>query len=204
MAEATEKASDDRKSQAQGTEKPGNTPDASLEGEGDASQQPIKRKGINNLWVIAGASACIVALVAGWFWLQPTPTPSVSETPEEKTTPAPVKKDLPPEPKAIIYKLEDFFFPLKKDGRETGRFIRVSSNFLLSADLKQKNIDSALPLIRRNILNILRRKTPADFSSDKKEIKEAIKQEILITSNASLQKGVGIIEDVYFTQFLVK
>ncbi len=199
MAEAKDAASDDPRSEAQETGESVNTPDA-----GSGADKQIKHKGINNLWVIAGASGGVVALVAAWFWLQPAPEPGVSQVPAEKSVPAPVKKSPPPQPKANIYQLEDFFFPLKKNGRETGRFIRVSSNFLLSDDLKSKNIESAMPLIRRNIFNILRRKTPADFSNDKKEIKEAIKKEILVTANASLQKGVGIIEDVYFTQFVVK
>jgi flagellar basal body-associated protein FliL len=199
MAKETEAASGDPRSQAQETGESVNTPDS-----GSGADKQIKSKGINNLWVIAGASGGVVALVAVWFWLQPAPEPGVSQMPSEKSVPAPVKKSPPPQSKANIYQLEDFFFPLKKNGRETGRFIRVSSNFLLSDDLKRKNIESALPLIRRNIFNILRRKTPADFSNDKKEIKETIKKEILVTSNASLPKGVGIIEDVYFTQFVVK
>ena len=106
--------------------------------------------------------------------------------------------------KVNIYELEPFFLPIREDGKETGRFISISANLLLSNRVLYKEIDRVLPLVRKNIYNILRRKRPSDFTLKSFHTEERIKQEILTACNALLSGGTGTIKDVFFTRFVVK
>ena len=106
--------------------------------------------------------------------------------------------------KVNIYNLEPFFLPIREDGKETGRFISISANLLLSNRVLNREIDKVLPLIRKNIYTILRRKRPSDFNLKRSRTEERIKKEILIASNTQLLAGTGTITDVFFTRFMVK
>ena len=106
--------------------------------------------------------------------------------------------------KVNIYELEPFFLPIREDGKETGRFISISANLLLSNRVLNREIDKVLPLIRKNIYTILRRKRPSDFTLKRSRTEERIKKEILTASNFLLLAGTGTITDVFFTRFMVK
>jgi flagellar basal body-associated protein FliL len=106
--------------------------------------------------------------------------------------------------KVNIYNLEPFFLPIRDDGKETGRFISIAANLLLSNRVLKHEIDKVLPLVRKNIYNILRRKRPSDFTLEHFQTEERIKKEILTASNALLLGGTGTITDVFFTRFMVK
>ena len=106
--------------------------------------------------------------------------------------------------KVNIYKLAPFFLPIRDDGKETGRFISIAANLLLSNRVLKHEIDKVLPLVRKNIYNILRRKRPSDFTLERFQTEERIKREILTASNALLLSGAGTITDVFFTRFMVK
>ena len=75
---------------------------------------------------------------------------------------------------------------------------------LLSNKLLEREVDRALPLIRQNIYAILKRKKESDFLSNKKQIKARVKKEILLSANTNLVSGIGNIEDVFFSEFLVR
>ena len=106
--------------------------------------------------------------------------------------------------KVNIYNLEPFFLPIRDDGKETGRFISIAPNLLLSNRVLNREIDKVLPLVRKNIYNILRRKRPSDFTLERFQTEERIKKEILTACNALLLGGTGTITDVFFTRFMVK
>ena len=106
--------------------------------------------------------------------------------------------------KVNIYNLEPFFLPIRDDGKETGRFISIAANLLLSNRVLKHEIDKVLPLVRKNIYNILRRKRPSDFTLERFQTEERIKKEILTASNSLLLGGTGTITDVFFTRFMVK
>ena len=106
--------------------------------------------------------------------------------------------------KVNIYELEPFFLPIREDGKETGRFISISANLLLSNRVLNREIDKVLPLIRKNIYTILRRKRPSDFTLKRSRAEERVKKEILIASNTLLLAGTGTITDAFFTRFVVK
>ena len=106
--------------------------------------------------------------------------------------------------KVNIYDLEPFFLPIRDDGKETDRFISISANLLLSNRVLHLEIGRVLPLVRKNIYNILRRKRPSDFTLKSFHTEERIKQEIMTACNALLLGGTGTITDVFFTRFVVK
>jgi flagellar basal body-associated protein FliL len=106
--------------------------------------------------------------------------------------------------KVNIYKLEPFFLPLLDDGKETGQFISVSTNLLLSNSVLNDDLDEVLPLLRKSIYDILRGKRPADFSLKRSHAEERMKKEILTASNSLLLSGTGTITDVFFSRFMIK
>jgi flagellar basal body-associated protein FliL len=106
--------------------------------------------------------------------------------------------------KVNIYKLEPFFLPLLDDGKETGLFITVSANLLLSNSVLNHELDKVLPLMRKSIYDILRRKRPADLTLKRSHTEERIKKEILTASNSLLLSGTGTITDVFFSHFMIK
>jgi flagellar basal body-associated protein FliL len=106
--------------------------------------------------------------------------------------------------KVNIYKLEPFFLPLLNDGKETGQFISVSANLLLSNSVLNNDLDKLLPLMRKSIYNILIGKRPSDFTLKGSHTEKRIKKEILIASNSLLLSGTGTITDVFFSRFMIK
>jgi flagellar basal body-associated protein FliL len=127
----------------------------------------------------------------------------------EETAEVPVEEQVVEEEevkiaKVNIYKLEPFFLPLLDDGKETGQFITVSANLLLSNSVLNHELDMVLPLMRKSIYNILRRKRPTDFIIKRSHTEERIKKEILTASNALLLSGTGTITNVYFSRFMIK
>jgi len=106
-------------------------------------------------------------------------------------------------PKPVVFEMEAFFLPLIKNGTETGRFITVKAELIVSNEMVLREVEQALPLIRQNIYAILKRKKSSDFLKRKKPIEERIKKEIIASTNTVLISGVGSIEDVFFSQFVV-
>ena len=101
--------------------------------------------------------------------------------------------------KVNIYKLDPFFVPIRDNDKETGKFISLSANLLLSNSALHKEIDRVLPLVRKNIYEILRRKRSSDFKLQRSDIKQRVKKEIIMASNALLLTGTGTVTDVLFS-----
>jgi flagellar basal body-associated protein FliL len=106
--------------------------------------------------------------------------------------------------KVNIYTLEPFFLPVRENGKETGRFLSLSANLLMSNSVLNKDLNKVLPLVRKNIYGILRRKRPSDFTFKRANTEERIKREIRTATNALLLSGTGTVTDVFFSSFMVK
>ena len=159
------------------------------------------------LMILGGGTIfLILAIGAGFYFIN-------SESEEE----APVKKEKAEEEikeeeekdavdieKVNIYKLEPFFVPIRENGKETGKFISLSANLLLSNSALHKEIERVLPLLRKKIYDILRRKRSSDFKFQNSNIKKRIKKEIIMSSNALLLTGTGTVTDVLFSSFIIK
>lgn len=116
---------------------------------------------------------------------------------------APPEEILPFE-KPNVYKLKPFFLPItNRNGKETGRFLKVEISLLLSNNKLDSELDKQLPNIRSDIYRQLSRKTLEDFENPQRPIKDRLKNEILTMSNSFLVRGTGTVTDVLFTEFVV-
>ena len=206
MAEDEEdtELSDDEKAEIEGL----------LEGEDDEEAEGSKlQKILANKKVLIIIVVLLLLIIAGvaFFFLQNAKEAEV--VPLENKVSEEVSKEEKEEEeeeeevkigKVNIYELEPFFLPLLDDGKETGQFISISANLLMSNSVLGREINKVLPLLRKNIYNILKRKKPADFMLKRSRTEEIIKKEILTASNALLLSGAGTISDVFFSRFMIK
>jgi flagellar basal body-associated protein FliL len=159
------------------------------------------------LMIIGGVVLFLIICVVFFFMQGGEETTEV--TLDEQVVEEEVKEEVKEEEevkvaKVNIYKLEPFFLPLLDDGKETGQFISISANLLLSNSVLNNDLDKVLPLMRKSIYNILRGKRPADFTLKRSHTEERIKKEILTASNSLLLSGTGTITDVFFSRFMIK
>lgn len=184
--------------------------------EGGDKQTPEKSsrfKFSKKIWILIGGGSLLICLLVGgaYFYLSSNQNPENNPLTDESTgvgeevsPSAPVETVKIPFSKVNIFALEPFFLPLKVGEKETGNFISVIPNLILSNSTLSKEIENSLPNIRRNIYNILSRKSPREYYSRKNRIKETVKKEILTSVNPILLAGTGTVTDVVFTQFVVK
>ena len=192
--------------------------EASLDDTGneDASAAPSGLKGkiqgiLSNkklLMIFGGGTILLIlAIGAGFYFINSESeeeAPVKKEKAEEEIKEEEEEKDAVEIGKVNIYKLDPFFLPIRENGKETGKFISLSANLLLSNSALHKEIERVLPLLRKKIYEILRRKRSSDFKLQKSNIKERIKKEIIMASNTLLLTGTGTVTDVLFSSFIIK
>ena len=183
-----------------------------LEGEDDEEAEGSKlQKILANKKVLIIIVVLLLLIIAGvaFFFLQNAKEAEVVPL-ESKVNEEVFKEEKEEEEEDVkigkvnIYELEPFFLPLLDNGKETGQFISISVNLLMSNSVLGREINKVLPLLRKNIFNILKRKKPADFTLKRSRTEEIIKKEILSASNALLLSGAGTISDVFFSRFMIK
>jgi flagellar basal body-associated protein FliL len=150
-----------------------------------------------------GALLLLIAIGAGIYFMM-SDTEEVVPVEEEQAEEEIKEEETSVVEKVNIYKLEPFFLPVRENGKETGKFLSLSANLLLSNSVLNKDLDKVLPLVRKNIYGILRRKRPSDFTLQRANTEERIKREILTASNALLLSGTGTVTDVFFSSFMIK
>ena len=150
-----------------------------------------------------GALVLLIAVGAGVYFMMSGTEEDIVPVEEEQSREE-IKEETSAVEKVNIYKLEPFFLPVREDDKETGKFISLSANLLMSNSELNKDLDKVLPQIRKNVYSILRRKRPNDFTLQRANTEERIKREILTASNALLLSGTGTVTDVFFSNFMVK
>jgi flagellar basal body-associated protein FliL len=156
-------------------------------------------------WIMAaGGILLLLASGAGTYYYLSSSTPEEAKIEEIVSAPPPVETVKPTFNKVNIYALQPFFLPLKSGNKETGHFISITAHLLLSNVTLTQEIEKSLPGIRKNIYTVLTRKSPREYFLKKEEIKEKIKKEILVSVNPLLLAGTGTVNDVIFTQFVIK
>jgi len=107
--------------------------------------------------------------------------------------------------KVHLYPLKSFFFPIKlKDKEESGRFLLVTPSFSMSNAGLGGQISKNLPSIRKRIYNILLRQSYKNLTTKIESTKERAKKRIITKVNELLPVGTGVIQEVYFSEFIVK
>ena len=149
------------------------------------------------------ALVLLIAVGAGVYFMMSGAEEEIVPVEEEQTGEA-IKEETSVVEKVNIYKLEPFFLPVREGDKETGKFLSLSANLLMSNSKLNKDLNKVLPQIRKTIYGILRRKRLIDFTLQRANTEEIIKREILTASNALLLSGTGTVTDVFFSKFMVK
>ena len=107
--------------------------------------------------------------------------------------------------KVHMYSLKPFFFPIKlKSKEESGRFLLVTPSFRMSNAGLGGQISKNLPSIRKRIYNILLRQSYKNLTTKIESTKERVKKRIITKVNELLPVGTGVVQEVYFSEFIVK
>ena len=107
--------------------------------------------------------------------------------------------------KVHMYPLKSFFFPIKLKGKEeSGRFLLVTPSFSMSNAGLAGHISKNLPSIRKRIYNILLRQSYKNLTTKIESTKERVKKRIITKVNELLPVGTGVVQEVYFSEFIVK
>ena len=107
--------------------------------------------------------------------------------------------------KVHMYPLKSFFFPIKLKGKkESGRFLLVTPSFSMSNAGLGGEISKNLPGIRKRIYNILLGQSYKNLTTKIESTKERVKKRIITKINELLPVGTGVIQEVYFSEFIVK
>ena len=107
--------------------------------------------------------------------------------------------------KVHMYSLKPFFFPIKlKSKEESGRFLLVTPGFRMSNAGLGGQISKNLPSIRKRIYNILLRQSYKNLTTKIEPTKERVKKRIITKVNELLPVGTGVVQEVYFSEFIVK
>ena len=107
--------------------------------------------------------------------------------------------------KVHMYPLKSFFFPIKLKGKkESGRFLLVTPSFSMSNAGLGGEISKNLPSIRKRIYNILLGQSYKNLTTKIESTKERVKKRIITKVNELLPVGTGVIQEVYFSEFIVK
>ena len=107
--------------------------------------------------------------------------------------------------KVHMYPLKSFFFPIKlKSKEESGRFLLVTPGFRMSNAGLGGQISKNLPGIRKRIYNILLRQSYKNLTTKIEPTKERVKKRIITKVNELLPVGTGVVQEVYFSEFIVK
>ncbi len=165
-------------------------------------------KSKKKLFIIAGGAVLLIGGVVGFLMMgseeappsleelaKPVEDPKITEEKKQALREAEAPK---------FYDLEPFFLPLVEKKQETGQFVHIRIHLQMSNIKLNEEIDTVLPLIRQTIYEILERKRPRDYLNPKKPIKERLKSEIVTSANTLLVTGSGKINDVYFSEFIIR
>ena len=107
--------------------------------------------------------------------------------------------------KVHMYPLKSFFFPIKLNSKEeSGRFLLVTPSFKMSNAGLGGQISKNLPGIRKRIYNILLRQSYKNLTTKIESTKERVKKRIITKVNELLPVGTGVVQEVYFSEFIVK
>ena len=188
--------------------------------ESDSSEPSLiaKLKSDKKLMIMVGGGALLLLLLIGgaaYYFLSGDETKSdvvTEEGVDSETEGALGEGDdaasglvQPKFEKVHMYLLKSFFFPIKLKGKEeSGRFLLVTPSFSMSNAGLGGQISKNLPSIRKRIYNILLRQNYKNLTTKIESTKERVKKRIIIKVNELLPVGTGVVQEVYFSEFIVK
>ena len=188
--------------------------------ESDSSEPSLiaKLKSDKKLMIMVGGGALLLLLLIGgaaYYFLSGDETKSdvvTEEAGDSETEGALGEGDnatsglvQPKFEKVHMYPLKTFFFPIKLKGKEeSGRFLLVTPSFSMSNAGLGGQISKNLPSIRKRIYNILLRQSYKNLTTKIESTKERVKKRIITKVNELLPVGTGVVQEVYFSEFIIK
>jgi len=188
--------------------------------ESDSSEPSLiaKLKSDKKLMIMVGGGALLLLLLIGgaaYYFLSGDETKSgvvTEEGVDSETEGALGEGDdaasglvQPKFEKVHMYPLKSFFFPIKLKGKEeSGHFLIVTASFSMSNAGLGGQISKNLPTIRKRIYNILLRQSYKNLTTKTEPTKERVKKRIITKVNELLPVGTGVVQEVYFSEFIVK
>jgi len=188
--------------------------------ESDSSEPSLiaKLKSDKKLMIIVGGGALLLLFLIGgaaYYFLSGDETKSdvvTEEVGDSETEDALGEGDdaasglvQPKFEKVHMYPLKPFFFPITlKDKEESGHFLLVSPSFSMSNAGLGGQISKNLPSVRKRIYNILHRQSYKNLTTKIESTKERVKKRIITKVNEISPVGTGVIQEVYFSEFIVK
>ena len=192
--------------------------DDATESDGSETGLIAKIKSDKKLMIMVGGGALLLLLLIGgaaYYFLSGDETKSdvvTEEGVDSETEGALGEGDdaasglvQPKFEKVHMYPLKSFFFPIKlKSKEESGRFLLVTPSFRMSNAGLGGQISKNLPSIRKRIYNILLRQSYKNLTTKIESTKERVKKRIITKVNELLPVGTGVVQEVYFSEFIVK
>ena len=107
--------------------------------------------------------------------------------------------------KVYMYPLKSFFFPIKLKSKEnSGHFLLATPSFSMSNSGLGSHISKNLPKVRKRIYTVLLSESYVNFTTKTESTKERVKKRIITKVNELLPVGTGVVQEVYFSEFLIK
>ena len=107
--------------------------------------------------------------------------------------------------KVYMSPLKSFFFPIKLKSKEnSGHFLLATPSFSMSNSGLGSQISKDLPKVRKRIYTILLSESYVNLTTKTESTKERVKKRIITKVNELLPVGTGVVQEVYFSEFLIK
>mgnify|MGYP003972150115 FL=1 len=186
--------------------------------DGDKLSLIAKIKSDKKLMIMVGGGALLLFLLIGgavYYFL--SGDEKKGDVPTEETTDPNSKETLgegdgttnlltqPNFEQVYMYPLKSFFFPIKLKNKEnSGRFLLVTPSFSMSNSGLGTQVSKNLPKVRKRIYNILLRETYTNLTTKTESTKKRVKKRIITKINELLPVGTGVVQQVYFSEFIIK
>ena len=182
--------------------------DDATESDGSETGLIAKIKSDKKLMIMVGGGALLLLLLIGgaaYYFLSGDETKSDVVKEEGVDSGSELDQALDTLGEGDMYPLKSFFFPIKlKSKEESGRFLLVTPSFRMSNAGLGGQISKNLPSIRKRIYNILLRQSYKNLTTKIESTKERVKKRIITKVNELLPVGTGVVQEVYFSEFIVK
>ena len=107
--------------------------------------------------------------------------------------------------KVHMYPLKPFFFPIKLKSKEnSGHFLLATPSFSMSNSGLGSQISKNLPKVRKRIYTVLLSESYVNLTTKTESTKERVKKRIITKVNELLPVGTGVVQEVYFSEFIIK
>ena len=107
--------------------------------------------------------------------------------------------------KVYMYPLKSFFFPIKLKSKEnSGHFLLATPSFSMSNSGLGSQVSKSLPKVRKRIYTILLSESYVNLTTKTESTKERVKKRIITKVNELLPVGTGVVQEVYFSEFIIK